>query len=167
MKQNNQVPRFAILQYRVLHELDISISEYFLLDMVQHLSGGGKHWSLKKLENIATDMRLSKRGVTVMRDRLIAKGLLKKGVGNRLRTTEKVQKVYFSDGRVNEKSALSSKKVHKVLPKSALSVAKTSVENNSKNYIENRGKKSKEKEHIRKARETGNWSLLKQNKATL
>lgn len=130
------VPKFAHLQYQVLHELDISINEYFLLDMIHHLSGNGKYWCNKKLDNIAFDMRLTKRGVMNMRNRLIERKLLLKGVGNRLKTSEKVNKVYFLDEQVLRKSELSSKKVNKVHRKSELNVAKTPVENNKRNTLE-------------------------------
>jgi len=141
MKQT-KIPKYANLQYSVLHELDININEYFLLDMIYHLSGSGVYWCNKKLENIAYDMRLSKRGVTVMRDRLIERKLILKGVGNRLKTSEKVQKVYLFDESELTKSALSSKKVHKVHSKSALNVAKTTVENNYRITKEYNKKKS-------------------------
>ena len=86
------VPKYAHLEYQVLHELEISIPEYFFLDMVFRLSRDG--WCNKKLDSIAYDMRMTRRGVIVMRDRLIGRKLLKKGVGNRLATTEKVNSVY-------------------------------------------------------------------------
>lgn len=142
MKQQNIVPKFAHLQYQVLYDLEISISEYFLLDMVYQLSRHG--WCNKKLDNIAHDMNVSKRGVIKMRDRLIERKLLIKGRSNRLKTSEKVNKVYFIDDRASQKSALSSGKVHKVHSKSALSVSKTSVENNNritKNYKKGKGYK--------------------------
>lgn len=97
--------------------------------MVFQLSRVG--WCNKKLENIATDMRMSRRGVIGIRERLIKKGLIEKGTGNRVRTSEKVQKVYFSEIDYT-KSAESSKKVQKVHSKSAESVSKTPVENNKR-----------------------------------
>lgn len=135
-KTNNVTPRFAHLEYRILHELELSIAEYFLLDMIFHLSGSGTRWCNKKLENIAFDMRLSKLGVIKMRDRLIEKGLVKKGVGNRLSTSEKVNKVYFLDDGDLQKVNKVTEKVNKVYPKSKQSITKTSVENN-KRIIEN------------------------------
>lgn len=125
----DRVSKFAYLQYDVLHELEISIPEYWYLDMVFQLSRFG--WCNKKLDNVAEDMRMSKRGVMKLRDRLIEKELLLKGVGNRVRTSEKVNKVYFSD-KVYKKSEQSSKKVNKVHSKSEQSIAKTSVENNKR-----------------------------------
>ena len=124
-----RVSKFAHLQYEVLHELEISIPEYWYLDMVFQLSRMG--WCNKKLENIATDMRMSKRGVMKMRDRLIEKKLIVKGIANRVKTSEKVNKVYFSE-QDYKKSALSSRKVNKVHLKSAQSITKTPVENNKR-----------------------------------
>lgn len=158
MKQQTVVPKFAHLQYQVLYDLDISIAEYFLLDMIYQLSRVG--WCNKKLENIAYDMNITKRGVIVMRNRLIERGLLIKGRANRLKTSEKVNKVYFIDDKATQKSELYSKKVNKVHPKSEQSVSKTSVENNKRLTKNNKGKYSENKERIREALKTGNLSSL-------
>lgn len=127
---NRVVPKYAHLEYQVLHDLDISISEYFLLDMIYRLSRMG--WCNKKLENIAYDMKITKLGVTKMRNRLIDRGYLQKGIGNRLRTSEKVNKVYLLDEDELGKNKLSYEKVNKVYPKSKQSIAKTPVENNKR-----------------------------------
>lgn len=129
---NKQIPKYAHLEYQVLHELEISIAEYFLLDMIFRLSGNGTRWCNKKIDNIAFDMRMSKRGVIDLRNRLIEKKLLKKGVGNRLLTSEKVQKVYFLDEDELQKVQKVPQKVQKLHSKSAESVSKTSVENNKR-----------------------------------
>lgn len=121
------VPKYAHLEYRVLHELDITIPEYFLLDMVFRLSR--KTWCNKKLDNIAYDMKMTRRGVIVMRDRLIERKLLIKGVGNRLKTSEKVNSMYFLD-ESELKSVISYEKVKKVHTKSELSSPKNNIENN-------------------------------------
>lgn len=126
----NEVPKYAHLEYKVLHDLQISIAEYWMIDMIYRLCRNG--WSNKKLENIAYDMRITKKGVIQMRNRLIDRGLLIKGVGNRLKTSDKVNKSYFLDESELQKSNLSSKKVNKVHPKSNLSSPKTSVENNKR-----------------------------------
>lgn len=138
------VPKFAHLQYQVLHELDISITEYFMLDMIYHLSGNGRYWCNKKLENIAVDMRLSRRAVVDNRDRLIERKLLIKGIGNRLKTSDKVQKVYYLDESSLQKSATSAKKVQNLHSKSANNVSKTSVENNRRITLEGGDNKNKE-----------------------
>lgn len=143
--QKNLVPKYAHLEYQVLHDLRISIAEYFLLDMIFRLSGSGRYYANKKLENIAWDMCITKRGVTEMRNRLIERGLLLKGAGNRLRTSEKVNKVYFLDEADLQKRTLSSQKQQKVHPKATKSVAKTSVENNKRLTLDYRGIKNRGK----------------------
>lgn len=117
----NETPKFAHLQYAVLHELDISIAEYWYLDMVYQLSRQG--WCNKRMGNIAEDMRITRDGVRRLRDRLIERGLIIKGVANRVRTSEKVDKVYFYD-KVERKSRLSFEKADKVYPKSRKSTPK-------------------------------------------
>jgi hypothetical protein len=143
MAQQTQVPKFAHLDYQILHEFEISINEYFLLDMIFRLSGNGHYWCNKKLENIAFDMRITKRGVQKLRDRLIERKLLLKGIGNRLRTSEKWNKVHFIEESVLQKSEQSSKKWNKVHPKVEQSSSKTSVENNRRLTLE-RGDKNLE-----------------------
>lgn len=116
-----ETAKFAHLQYIVLHELEISIPEYWYLDMVYQLSRNG--WCNKRLDSIAEDMRMSRMGVIKLRDRLIEKQLIIKGVGNRVRTGDKVNKVYFLD-ESQRKSTLSYKKVNKVYSKSKQSFPK-------------------------------------------
>ena len=139
MAKTNEVPRFAHLDDRVFHELDISITEYFLLDMIFHLSGNGSRYCNKKIENIAADMKLSVSGVRKLRDRLIEKKLLKKSVGNRLSTSEKVYKVYFLDAAELSKSVQSASKSALSAPKSVQKVKKTPVENNYRIIREKEG----------------------------
>jgi hypothetical protein len=136
MKQQ-LVPKYAHLEYQVLHELDISVNEYFLLDMIYRLSRIG--WCNKKLDNIAFDMNLSQRGIIKLRNRLIERKLLIKGIGNRLKTSEKLNKVYFIDESSLRKTALSSQKLNKVHSKTEQSVSKTSVENNTEINKDNKG----------------------------
>lgn len=85
-KHQNITPKYATLMYDVLHELEISIPEYWYLDMVYHLSRGG--WCYKSLQNVADDMRMHKNGIVKMRDRLIEKGLLKKSIKGYVKTTD-------------------------------------------------------------------------------
>lgn len=87
MGKQTEVPRYATLLYHVLHDLDISINEYFYLDMVQKLSY--QRWCTKSLENCAQDMRISKRGLIKLRDRLIERGLLQKNIKGHLKVTAK------------------------------------------------------------------------------
>lgn len=146
------VPKFAHLQYQVLHNLDISINEYFLLDMIHYLSGNGKTWCNKKLNNIAFDMRLSQRGVIKLRNRLIGRKLLIKGIGNRLKTSEKLNKVYFLEETELQKTELSSQKLNLVQPKTELSVSKTSVESYKRLTLEKGNQKNIEGPGYAKAR---------------
>ena len=86
-------PRFATLQYSVLEILDISISEYFYLDMVYHLSRDS--WCYKSLDSVAADMRITKNGVFKMRERLIHRKLLLKDEKGRVRTSVTYNSVYL------------------------------------------------------------------------
>jgi hypothetical protein len=60
---------YAHLFYDVREKLDVSIAEYYYLDMVRQLSDG--RWCTKSLKNCAKDMGIGKRGLLKMRDRLI------------------------------------------------------------------------------------------------
>jgi len=93
MKQT--INKYAHLEYEVLHKLEISITEYWLLDMVYQLSRDG--WCYKSLQSIANDMRLTKNGVVKMRDRLIGRGLLKKNIKGHLKTEVSYNSVYRLD----------------------------------------------------------------------
>src|SRR5690348_10952999 len=92
---DNTRPRFAVLQYEVLQTLDISIAEYFYLDMVYYLSRD--KWCYKSLDAIAADMKMSKIGVARLRDRLIHRGLIVKDAKGRVRTSVTYNKVYVED----------------------------------------------------------------------
>lgn len=155
MKQQNEVPKFAHLQYQVLYDLDISIAEYWFLDMVYQLSH--KDWCNKRLDNIAYDMNITRRGVIKMRDRLIEKNLLIKGKANRLKTSEKVNKVYFIDDRATQKGAQSSYKSELSSTKSELSTPKI----NNRITKDYKGQYSENKEKIRQALKNKDFSMLK------
>ena len=75
MKNQTDTPKYATLLYEVLYSLDISISEYFYLDMVYHLSRDG--WCYKSLDNVSNDMRMHRNGVQKMKNRLLRKDCLK------------------------------------------------------------------------------------------
>lgn len=92
MKQQNEAAKFAHLQYEVLHQLEISINEYWFLDMVYQLSRNGMCY--KSLESIARDMRLTKNGVVKLRDRLIGRKLVIKDRKGRLKTSVTYNSVY-------------------------------------------------------------------------
>lgn len=93
--KNQTVNKYAHLEYETLHKLEISINEYWLLDMVYQLSRDG--WCYKSLSSIAQDMRLTKNGVVKMRDRLIDRGLLKKNKKGHLKTDVSYNSVYRLD----------------------------------------------------------------------
>lgn len=136
---NGEQELYARLKYSVLKELDISISEYFFIDMISQLCK--KYgWCNKSISNIADDMNMSRRGVILIRDRMIKRGLIIKGKSNRLKVSEIVQKVHFFE---NEKVHKFPQKVHKVHSKSAQSASKTSVEK-YKRYTKNRNNENDE-----------------------
>lgn len=110
MKNKNESPIYATLLYEVRRKLDISIQEYFYLDMVYHLSHDG--WCYKSLESIARDMGITKRGVMKMRDRLIERKLLKKNIKGHVKTTVMYNSVLRSDNKSVNKVPLSVNKVH-------------------------------------------------------
>jgi hypothetical protein len=110
MKNKNESPLYATLLYEVRRKLDISIQEYFYLDMVYHLSHDG--WCYKSLESIARDMGITKRGVMKMRDRLIERKLLKKNIKGHVKTTVMYNSVLRSDNKSVNKVPLSVNKVH-------------------------------------------------------
>lgn len=93
--KSQTINKYAHLEYEVLHTLEISINEYWLLDMVYQLSRDG--WCYKSLESIARDMRITKNGVVKMRDRLIDRKLLTKNRKGQLKTGVAYNSVYQLD----------------------------------------------------------------------
>lgn len=160
MKEQNQSPLYATLLYDVIKALDISVAEYFYLDMIHKLSYN--RWCFKSLENCASDMNMGKRGLLKMRDRLIDRGLIEKNYRGHLRVTHKytdvaVNKVHHTPNMAVNKVPKSVNKVHSIGEQS-------SPKNNNRITLDNKkGEKSESKEKIRKALSTGNWSLLKSN----
>lgn len=150
--KNQTAKKYAHLEYEVLHKLDITIPEYWFLDSVHYLSRDG--WCWKSLQSFAIDMKMSKRGVAIMRDRLINKKLIKKNRKGHLKT----EVAYNSVLQVDEKVYNS---VHESYNSVPLSVELSATKNNNRITIDNKGKFSKNKELIRKARLTGNWGMLK------
>lgn len=68
-------PKYAHLEYEVREQLNISWSDYVLLDMIYHLSRN--RWCNKKQKKIAQDMGLTVRGIRKTLIRLEKDGLLK------------------------------------------------------------------------------------------
>lgn len=122
--------RYAHLEYEVLHKLDISIPEYWFLDSVYYLSRDG--WCWKSLQSFAIDMKMTKRGVAKMRDRLIEKKLLKKNIKGHLKTEVAYNSVLQVDKEVYNS-------VHKSYNSVPPSVELSSTKNNNR-IKENRGK---------------------------
>lgn len=105
--RQEKTPLFATLLYDVRKKLDISIAEYFYLDMVYHLSYDS--WCYKSLENTASDMGITKQGLINMRERLLKKGLLKKNIKGYTKVTDK-----YTSVAVNKVYPLNQKAVNKV-----------------------------------------------------
>lgn len=134
MKQQNESPLYATLLYSVRKELDISIAEYFYLDMVYHLSHDS--WCYKSLENIGNDMGISRIGVVKLRDRLINKGLIKKNIKGYVKTTDAYNKVIRTDNLAYNKV---TKPYNKVYPSVKQSIPKNNnriTKNNKKSISE-------------------------------
>lgn len=125
------VNKYAHLEYRVLHELDISINEYWLLDMIYQLSRDG--WCYKSLQSIADDMRLTKNGIVKMRDRLISRGLLKKNVKGHLKTEVSYNSVYRLDEVDYKKLTNRTTKLHNRTTKYNEIVQLSGTKNNIEN----------------------------------
>lgn len=132
----NIKPKYATLQYAVLKDLDISINEYFYLDMVWYLSRTG--WCNKSLENIASDMNISKIGVMKLRNRLIDRGFLEKNRKGYVKTTDMYNKVYLTNDGAYNKVTKSYNKVY--------SGGKQSIPKNNNRITEN-NKTEKREEH--------------------
>jgi hypothetical protein len=146
-KEQSQVPLFAYLHYEVLQRLEITIPEYWYLDMVYQLSRDG--WCYKSLDHIAKDMRMTKNGVMKMRERLTERGLVIKGRAGRVRTSEKYNSVYFTNKRsYNSVTKNTTEYTFGV----QLSIPKNNKENNKEKGIKTfggRGEPSPAKEKLR------------------
>lgn len=98
VKQQDEVPLYATLLYGVRKQLGITITEYYYVDMVYHLSRNERGWCYKSLDLIAEDMGMHKNGVIKLRDRMIARGLIKKSIKGYVRTTDMYHSVVRSGG---------------------------------------------------------------------
>lgn len=156
MREQKETPLYATLNYGVRKSLDISIAEYFYVDMVYHLSRNEKGYCYKSIESIAVDMGISKNGVIKLRDRLINKGLIKKNIKGYVKTTEMYHKV-VRDGESTYH--LVTKAYHKVVP----SVPLSSTKNNNRITLERENNKigseqyKKAREKARLIREQRGW----------
>lgn len=157
MKKQNETPRYATLLYSVRKELDISLNEYFYLDMVYHLSYKG--WCYKSLANCADDMGITKQGLILIRKKLIDRGLLKTNLRGHSKVTSKYTSVAVN--KVYQHNEMAVKKVYGAVKKVYPSGKQSYNKNNNRVTKDNRGLKSKNKERIKEALKTGNWELLK------
>lgn len=119
------VPKYATLLYQVRKELDISIAEYFYLDMVYHLSHSG--WCYKSLDSVALDMGITRMGVVKLRDRLIERKLIVKNAKGHVKTSVTYNKVIQVEPETYNKVA---KRITKFTPDSKLSLPKNNNEIN-------------------------------------
>ena len=114
MKQTES-PLYATLLYGVRKKLNVSVTEYFYLDMVHKLSYN--RWCIKSLEHCAADIGISKRGLIKLRDRMLERGLLEKNLRGHLKVTAQytdiaVNKVHQTPYAVVNKVPKSVNKVH-------------------------------------------------------
>lgn len=131
MAKKQTINKYAHLEYRVLHELDISITEYWYLDMVYQLSREG--WCYKSLQSIADDMKLSKQGIVKMRDRLIKRGLIKKNIKGHVKTEVAYNSVYQLDEKEYSTTQNRTTKLHNRTTKYNGIVQLSSTKNNKEN----------------------------------
>lgn len=118
----NETPKYATLLYEVRKSLDISIAEYFYIDMVYHLSHD--RWCIKSLDNIGEDMGITKNGVVQMRDRLIKRGLVKKNHRGHVKTTDTYNKVVLTSKEQQNTYNKVIRTYNKVVPSVQLSGTK-------------------------------------------
>lgn len=130
MRKQNETPLYATLHYGVRKLLDISIAEYYYLDMVYHLSHNDRGYCYKSLESIAEDMGITKTGVVKLRDRLISRELIKKNIKGYVKTTEMYNSVIRNGERTYNLVSNRTTKLH-------AAVQLSGTKNNSKNNKEN------------------------------
>ena len=97
-KQQLETPLYATLLYGVRKQLDITIAEYYYIDMVYHLSRNERGWCYKSLESIADDMGMHKNGVIKLRERMVERGYVKKSIKGHVKTTDKYHLVVRGGG---------------------------------------------------------------------
>jgi len=134
-KEQNETPLYATLLYGVRKQLNISINEYFYLDMVHKLSY--QRWCSKSLESCAEDMGITRRGLINLKNRMIERELIEKNVRGHVRVTPKYIRVAVKKVHpASEQSSLIEVAVNKVHPASEQS---SLIENNKENLIVPKG----------------------------
>ena len=158
-KQENETPLYATLLYEVRKKLELSIGEYFYLDMVYHLSHNENGYCYKSLENIGDDMGITSIGVMKLRDRLEKRGLLVVKAGNKVRTSEKYNKVIRSGESPYNKV---NKTYNKVIVDTKQSYNKNNnritLDKGIEKIEDHRGKPSPAKERLREMLKTRSLS---------
>lgn len=129
-----ETKRYSTIDYSVLRELDVSVSEMAYIDMVYYLSKAGSEWCYKSLESIAADLNMGKSSIFKMRERLTEKKLLIRGATSQVKTSEIVHESY-GVRKVNERS-LSEQNVRKVNERSKTNT-KNTIESNNRNINTN------------------------------
>ncbi len=99
-------------------------------------------------------MRMTKNGVLKMRDRLIAKGFIKKNIKGHVKTTVTYNSVY----RLDKKSYNSvTNRYTQYNSNGILSIPKNNIENNKEKEL----KINRIKDQIRQSLRTGKWDKQK------
>lgn len=155
----NIISRYAKIYYDVPKILNISMTEYILLDMISQLSKD--RWCIKSITNIADDLSMSRNGVQKMKNRLIAKGLIEKNEYGHIRTTEAYHSVVRTFNERTTRLHDRTTQLYETVPLSGTKINNRLTKDNT-NMVkeENRGVYSPAKEKLRKARLTGDWSYL-------
>lgn len=152
MKQQLETPKFAHLQYQVLIDLKLTVAEYWYLDMIYYLSREG--WCYKSLENIASDMNMTKNGIVKLRNRLLDKKLIIKNRKGYVKSSVLYNKVYLTESKPYNLVTNRTTKYN-------ASVQLSGTKNNIKNNKDYRGVKSDNKEKLREALKQHNLGLFK------
>lgn len=134
MKKYTETPLYATLMYDVLITLDVSIGEYFYLDMVHKLSY--QRWCSKSLEHCAFDMNISRRGLIKIKNRMLEKGFIEKNLRGHVRVTAKYTEVAVN--KVHPPYDLLVNKVPKGVNKVHLNGEQSSLIEINKRITENR-----------------------------
>jgi hypothetical protein len=131
---------YTNIQHKFRKENNLSCLEYVLLDMVYKLATNPdskvKGWCYSKREYMAGEIGVSKQGLLKMIDRLIKSGfLIKDEVTRFLKTTEKWNETYFTDGK--QSLPESSEKSKQSLPEHGKQSLPNNNSINNYNLIDN------------------------------
>lgn len=80
----------TLIDHNLCEELDMNMTEFSFLDSVYQLSNGQpKGYSVSKSYHYASFLNVTERTICRMKARFIKEGYLEKGIGTRLKTTQK------------------------------------------------------------------------------